>query len=72
MLKWLLVVLVIAVVYFFFIKKKPLSNEQPSKKREKLDDDDMIECKSCGTYITLNEALLQNGEYYCSDECMRG
>lgn len=71
MLKWLLVVGVIAVVWFFFIKKKPLTDEAPAKKKEKLNDDDMVECKQCGVYITLNEALLQDGEYFCSDECRK-
>ncbi len=72
MLKWLLVIAVVAAVYFFFIKKKPLPNETPSKgKKENLDDADMVACTACGTYISLNEALLQNGEYFCSDDCRK-
>lgn len=73
MLKWLLVIVVVAAVYFFFIKKKPLPNESSSSKRKKdaHDDADMVACTACGTYISLNEALLQNGEYFCSDECRK-
>ena len=71
MLKWLLVVVVVAAVWFFFIKKKPLPSEKPSKKKEKPSDDDMVECKTCSVYVTLNEALLQDGEYFCSDECRK-
>jgi uncharacterized protein len=72
MLKWLLVIVVVAAVYFFFIKKKPLPNERSSKpKKDEHDDADMVACKACGTYISLDEALLQNGEYFCSDECRK-
>ncbi len=73
MLKWLLVIAVIGLVYFLFIKKKPLSDSEKSTnpKKEKLNDDDMVECTSCGTYITLKEALLRDGNYFCSDECLK-
>jgi len=72
MLKWLLVIVVVAAVYFFFIKKKPLANETQTKRKKDNDDDaDMVACSACGTYISLNEALLQNGEYFCSDECRK-
>lgn len=72
MLKWLLVIVVVAAVYFLFIKKKPLPNERSSKpKEDKHDDADMVACKTCGTYTSLDEALLQNGEYFCSDECRK-
>jgi len=71
--QWILVVVLIALVYFFFIKNKPITDkDQKDKKRnEKLDEDDMVECKKCGTYITLNEALLRDGQYFCSDECLK-
>ena len=73
MLKWLLVIAVVGLVYFFFIKKKPLPEEgkTPKKKKEKFDEDDMVECKKCGTYISLKEALLRDGNYFCSDECLK-
>jgi len=71
--QWILVVVLIALVYFFFIKKKPIAHkDQKNKNRsEKLEEDDMVECKKCGTYITLNEALLRDGQYFCSDECLK-
>ncbi len=70
--QWILVIVLIAVVYFFFIKKKPLSDEsQHNKKNKNKESDDMVACKTCGTYISLNEALLQNGEYFCSNECLK-
>ncbi|HIC44778.1 MAG TPA: hypothetical protein EYO73_11035 [Sulfurimonas sp.] len=68
--QWIVIGVLIALVYFIFIKNKPLSNQGSSKKDEKLNDDDMVECKKCGTYITLNEAKLSEGQYFCSDECL--
>lgn len=71
--QWILVLVLIALVYFLFIKSKPLPGEdkKSKKKKERLDEDDMVECKSCGTYITLNEALLRDGDYFCSNECLK-
>ena len=73
--QWILVIVLIGLVYFLFIKKKPLANENSTttkkKKKEKLDEDDMVECESCGTYITLNDALLRDGSYFCSNECLK-
>ena len=72
MLKYLLVVGVIAFVYFFFIKKKPLKNPENSKKSDdkKPKSNDMMECPVCGTYCEVDDSILSNGKYYCSQECM--
>ena len=70
--QWILVIVLIALVYFLFIKKKPLPGEvKKSKKKKEKESDDMVACQTCGTYISLNEALLQNGEYFCSNECLK-
>ena len=29
----------------------------------------MIECATCGTYISSNEAIISSGKFYCSTEC---
>jgi uncharacterized protein len=70
--QWIIVAVLIALVYFLFIKKKPLpdENRRSKNKKEKLNEDDMVECKKCGTYITVNEALLKEGQFFCSDECL--
>ncbi len=68
-LKVLLVIGVIAAVYFLFIKKKPISTKDQGKD-SKSQSNDMIECNSCGIYVDVNEALLSNGKYYCSQECI--
>jgi uncharacterized protein len=66
-LKLLLVIAVISVVYFIFFKKKPIQNQ--SKKSEKISSD-MVECATCGIYSELDDSILSNGKYYCSQECL--
>ncbi len=71
-LKLLLVIGVIGAVYFIFFKKKPLKNpkESSKSKNKKVESNDMVECASCGIYCELNEAILSDAKYYCSDECV--
>jgi uncharacterized protein len=73
-LKLLLVIGVIAIFYFMFIKKKPsLSQKQQKQKTQaKTADnvDEMVECTTCGVYVSVEEAILSNGKYYCSRECI--
>lgn len=71
--QWIVVGVLIALVYFLYIKKKPSVSEkaQAKKKKEKLNEDDMVECSVCGTYTTLNDALIRDAHYFCSDECLK-
>lgn len=66
-LKILLVIGIIAVIYFMFIKKKPIRSKNNDTKPQA---NDMIECASCGLYVEVSDALLSNGKYYCSQECL--
>ncbi|MEA1956559.1 MAG: PP0621 family protein [Campylobacterota bacterium] len=71
MLKYLLVIGVIAFIYYFFIKKKPL--KKPTDKEQKdTKTNDMTQCERCGVYCEIEDAILSNGKYYCSSECLRG
>ena len=71
-LKLLLIIGVIAAVYFIFFKKKALQKSKGSSKskNKKVESNDMVECASCGIYCELNEAILSDAKYYCSDECV--
>lgn len=71
-LKFLLVAVVIGIVYFMFIKKKPLNTTKKptSKKDTKQESNDMVQCSSCGVYSELNETIISNNKYYCSNECV--
>ena len=68
-LKILLVLAVISLIYFMFIKKKPLSYNK-DKKDDKSQSNDLVQCVTCGTYTELNESIISNNKYYCSNECV--
>lgn len=64
LLKLLLFIGVIGAVYYLFFAKKrtlPPSSDEP---------DPMIPCSTCGTYVDVKEALIRDGRFYCSRECM--
>ena len=72
-LKVLLVIVVIAVVYFLLIKKKPeIAKDKKKTKNDKneIQSDEMIECATCGTYVSIDDTILSNNKYYCSKECL--
>ena len=70
-MQYLVVIALIAFVYFVFIKKKPLQKQKVSEqKKEQLQSNDLVECPKCGVYVEVDEALLANGKYYCSKECL--
>jgi uncharacterized protein len=62
-IKFLLLAIILYGIYFIFFKKKrSISNE---------DEELMIECEKCGVYVSKKEAIISNGKYYCSKECLR-
>ena len=67
MLKLVVFLGVLFLIYTFLFKKKRVSNNQTQND----ETDIMIECPTCGTYISKDEAILSNGKYYCSKECIR-
>jgi uncharacterized protein len=70
-LKILLVAGVIAFVYFMFIKKKPpIAKSEGESKKEQKESSEMVECSTCDIYCSLDDAILSNGKYYCSQECV--
>ncbi len=70
MFKWLMVIAVVYVVYTLFIKKQPIKDKSV-KKAKKLDSNDMVECSQCGVFVSVDEAIISNGKYYCSKECLK-
>ena len=73
-LKFLLVAFVIATVYFMFFKKRNVTKTNGSSKKKdkpkKSVMNEMIECSSCGIYAELDDCILSNNKYYCSQECV--
>ncbi len=75
-LKFLLVIVVIAIVYFMFIKKKPTIKEKTKKSKktttkDKVESNEMVECEKCGIYCEIDDTILSNNKYYCSQECLK-
>lgn len=56
------------LVYLIFFKRD--REKDIVKKREEKIEDEMVECPSCKTYVSQKEAILSNGKFYCSKECL--
>lgn len=71
MMQYVIIVALIAFIYFFYIKKKPskVSTQTKNKKSEQKAND-MVECETCHVYAQLDECIISNGKYYCSQECV--
>ncbi len=70
-LKVLLIGAVIYVVYIMFFKQKGVqNNSKQSDTKQKPQANEMVECQNCGVYVEISEAILSNGKYYCSNECI--
>jgi uncharacterized protein len=71
--KILAVAVVLFLVYIVFFKKNREESikEKKQKKYEQITDT-MVECPKCGTYVSKDEAILSNGKYFCSKECLKG
>ncbi|RBQ26744.1 MULTISPECIES: PP0621 family protein [Arcobacteraceae] len=55
------------VIYIIFFKK---SRKSDIKKDDKLISDEMVECPTCKTFVSQKEAIVSNGKFYCSKDCL--
>ena len=69
MLKLLILAGLLYAVYFMYFKKTNSINQKSKKDLDKTSET-MVECKKCGTYISADEALIVDGNYFCSKECV--
>jgi uncharacterized protein len=72
-LKILAFVAVLFLIYIIFFKKNRNINMKNNTKKDTTDqiEDIMVECPTCGTFVSKDDAILSNGKYYCSSECLR-
>ncbi len=63
-------VIVYGIYKFFGGEVKFPSFNNKEKKEELEEENTMVECKSCGTYVSKKEALKYKDNYYCSKECI--
>lgn len=68
LIKLLILGIVLFGLYLLFFKK----SREKDIKNKKYDEitDTMVECPKCGTYVSKDEAILSNGKYFCSKECL--
>jgi uncharacterized protein len=67
-LKLLLIALVIYMLYKAFGGSFALPKSNPKTKADKeVEANTLVECSSCGVYITRKEAIIKSGKIYCSD-----
>jgi len=64
--KLLVLAAVLYLVYTVFFKRR-LNNKSKDSSEEV---DTMVECPTCKTYVARDDAILSNGKYYCSKECL--
>jgi uncharacterized protein len=70
--KLLVIALVLGAIYYFFFrtpKPKPDQNNTTKKNQDKIEDA-MSECPSCGTFVSVDDSFIKNGQYFCSKNCM--
>ena len=67
--KIIALVAVIFVVYLVFFKKNREADIKDKKNEEIADT--LVECPKCKTYVAKDDAILSNGRYFCSKECLR-
>ena len=73
--KLIILALIVYVIYTLFFKEGNLidkmkeASSKPSKKGDDQDVDTVVECQKCGVYVSIDEAILKDGKYYCSKEC---
>ncbi|AXX92390.1 hypothetical protein CPU12_06770 [Malaciobacter molluscorum LMG 25693] len=68
--KLIAVLAVLFFVYTIFFKKNREKTINKNNKDENIEDV-MVECPTCGTYVSKKEGILSNGQYFCSSECLK-
>ena len=67
-LKFLAIAVVLFLIYIVLFKKD--REKSVTKKEDEKIEDVMVECPTCNTFVSKKEAILSNGHYYCSKECL--
>jgi len=70
--KLIILAAVIYGVYILFFRNGNLVEKMAETKRKSKKDETVetvVECKKCGVYISIDEAVIKDGKYYCSNEC---
>ena len=66
-LKILAIGVVLFLVYIVLFKK---DREKNVKEEDEKIEDIMVECPTCSTFVSKKEAILSNGQFFCSKDCL--
>ncbi|NVJ52649.1 MAG: hypothetical protein HWD90_03060 [Campylobacteraceae bacterium] len=69
-LKILAAAAVLFLIYIVLFKKNREKEVSKDRKPKEKIEDVMVECPTCSTYVSKKEAILSNGRFYCSKECL--
>ena len=68
-LKFLAIAAVLFLIYIVLFKKN--REKSVTKKEDEKIEEVMVECPTCNTFVSKKEAILSNGNFYCSKECLQ-
>jgi len=74
-MKLILLAAVVYGIYILFFRNGNIVDKMREKrsgtspKKEEKDVDTVVECAKCGLYVSVDEAILKDGKYYCSKAC---
>lgn len=71
LLKIALFIAVVVLVYIFFFKNSRRDEIKKNNAKKAIEGETMVECKECSTYISHKEAIIKDGQFFCSKECAR-
>ena len=67
MAKLLIFLGAIIAIYFLFFRKKSIKNDAQNSEEISFE---MVECATCGTFISKDEAIKKGKKYFCSTKCL--
>lgn len=70
-LKILGLVAVLFLIYFFFFKVARSGENGPKTTKKKLQGETMLKCAACSTFVTDKDAIIKDGQFFCSRECAK-
>lgn len=67
-LKFIAVAVVLFLIYIVLFKKG--REKSVTKKEDEKIEDIMVECPTCSTFVSKKEAVLSNGKFFCTKDCL--
>lgn len=69
--KILLLLIALFLVYIFFFKLSRGDKRASKKSRPKIQGENMVECAKCKTFVSDKDAIIKDGQFFCSRECAK-